>query len=102
MNGPTFDEIVALTGDKFGVFDIPCPECGPDRREPHNRKRGVMRVWRETDGFATFNCARCGLQGHAADENRTPMYRTETAAVVDRVDGWVAVLPVPADVPQAR
>lgn len=101
MNGPSFSEIVSLIGDKFGTFDVPCPECGPDRRDPHNRKRGVLRVWRETDDFATYNCARCDLRGHAAaDDNfRSPMYRTEIATVAEKGDGWIAILPVPADAP---
>ncbi len=59
-----------LTGFKLGIFDAPCPACGPGRRDPANRKRQVLRIWRQEPDFATFACARCGLQGWAADKER--------------------------------
>ena len=31
--------------------------------------RRVLRVWLVDDGFATFNCARCGLKGEAHAEH---------------------------------
>ena len=44
--------------------DVACPICGPSRQEPENRKRKVLRVWL-ANGFATYNCARCGAHGYA-------------------------------------
>jgi hypothetical protein len=60
-------EIECLTGGKLGTFDVPCPVCGPERRSPHNRRRKVLRIWREAEGFATWHCARCGTHGHTRD-----------------------------------
>ena len=56
-----------ITGGKFGVFDIACPECGPERRSPANRVRKVVRVWRLESGFCTYHCARCGASGYTRD-----------------------------------
>ncbi len=47
-----------------GTHDLACPECGPGRRSPVNRKRRVLRVWLEPD-HARWNCARCGMHGGA-------------------------------------
>jgi hypothetical protein len=56
-----------ITGSRFGVFDIACPECGPERRSLANRVRKVMRVWRLESGFGTYHCARCGASGYTRD-----------------------------------
>ena len=37
-----FDDVVTLTGGRFGKFDVPCPFCSPNR----NVKRRVLRIWR--------------------------------------------------------
>ena len=65
----TLADIDALTGGKIGTFDLPCPKCGPGRHTPQNRKRAVLRVWRTETGFASYKCARCGLEGYARDAN---------------------------------
>jgi hypothetical protein len=64
LNLATINE---LTGEKPGVHDVQCPECGPSRRSPANQSRRVLRVWRIEPGFATFHCARCGLRGRTRD-----------------------------------
>ena len=56
-----------IAGHRFGVFDIACPGCGPERRSPANRARKVMRVWLLEPGFGTYHCARCGVSGHTRD-----------------------------------
>lgn len=60
----TFEDLLGLCRGRTGASDCPCPACGPSRRLPENRKRRVLRVWLE-DGFATYNCARCGAHGYA-------------------------------------
>jgi Toprim domain len=62
----SFATILAITGGAIGTFDAACPACGPDRRSAANRRRPVLRIWAEPN-FASFNCARCGLQGHARE-----------------------------------
>ena len=54
-----FDDVVTLTGGRFGKFDVPCPFCSPNR----NGKRRVLRIWRSAEDFATFKCVRCGEKG---------------------------------------
>ena len=52
--------LMALTGNRVGVFDVPCPLCS-SQRKPANRKKPVLRVWRdERPDFATYCCAHCG------------------------------------------
>lgn len=60
-------DIDHLTGGRLGTHDVPCPECGPERRSLANRTRRVLRVWRVAEGFATMCCARCGVAGYATD-----------------------------------
>jgi hypothetical protein len=71
MRGPTMTiglgDIDALTGRRFGTFDVPCPICGPAKRSLAKQRKPVLRVWRIEDGFATFHCARCGEAGFARD-----------------------------------
>src|SRR5207248_7749996 len=43
--------------------------CGPERRSHANRRRRVLRIWRLDEGFATYNCARCGESGHTRNRN---------------------------------
>jgi hypothetical protein len=58
-----FDDVVTLTGGKFGTFDIACPFCSTI----HNPRRKVLRIWRERDDFAGYACARCGEKGWVGD-----------------------------------
>jgi hypothetical protein len=60
-----FDQIDRLTGFRLGTFDVACPICGPGRREPQNRIRRVLRIWRKDADFASYVCARCGEEGWA-------------------------------------
>lgn len=63
----SLDNIRNLAGNRFGVHDVACPECGPGCKGPVNRKRRVLRIWWEEAGFARFKCARCDLQGYAKE-----------------------------------
>lgn len=82
MSAPTaisfdFDVLVQLIGgDQFGVFDRPCPRCGADRRAAVNRRRPVLRIWRNEPDFVTFRCARCGIEGHARRDARQAVSRS--------------------------
>jgi hypothetical protein len=63
MNSLCWGDIERLSGGRLGIRDVACPLCGPDRRDPRNRIRKVLRVWRETPTFAGYACARCGAKG---------------------------------------
>jgi hypothetical protein len=67
MSDLSFDTLETLTGGRPGQHDVACPICGPDRRSAINRKRPVLRIWRNEPGFATYRCARCELSGHVRD-----------------------------------
>ena len=55
--------LYALRGDDAeyeGALDSPCPLCGPGRSaEPDRMMRPVLRTWKPSPGFITYNCARC-------------------------------------------
>jgi hypothetical protein len=76
-------DAIALVGGRFGKIDVACPFCGPRRKNPINRKRKVLRVWRHDPSFATFHCARCGEHGYARNDSITskidPEKRTRIA-----------------------
>ena len=59
--------IAQLAHGRFGMFDAACPQCGPERRKPINKRKPVLRIWRLDQHFATYCCARCGTKGHARD-----------------------------------
>jgi hypothetical protein len=86
--GPlSYDDLADLIGGQSGVFDVACPECGPKCRHTYNRKRTVLRVWAEDDGFITYNCERCKIGGWARpDAGGTAAPRERTAAAPKRVD----------------
>jgi hypothetical protein len=64
-SGLTLADLTAVTGGRYGIHDVPCPMCGPDRHAPANRIRRVLRIWLIDDQFATYSCARCGAKGEA-------------------------------------
>lgn len=68
MRGLGFHTLESATGGKFGVHDVPCPLCGPERRSPPNRVRKVLRLWYFSRGFITYSCARCGDAGYVRDQ----------------------------------
>jgi hypothetical protein len=59
----SFEQLVALSVGRYGVIDAPCPLCGPDRRNPTNQRRKVLRIWRTEPNFITYNCERCKAHG---------------------------------------
>ena len=67
-----------ITNGRLGVFDKPCPQCGPERRRPINQRKPVLRVWRPEPHFASYNCARCGMSGHVRDNSTASR---DTAAI---------------------
>jgi hypothetical protein len=63
MNALCWGDLEHLSGGRLGVGDVPCPLCGPGRRDPRNRVRKVLRIYREAPDFAGYACARCGAKG---------------------------------------
>jgi hypothetical protein len=56
--------IERLADGLVGVHDLPCPLCGPKRRNPASQRKRVLRIWSLQSGFAGFYCARCGESGY--------------------------------------
>jgi hypothetical protein len=63
------DLINQLTGGRMGVFDLPCPMCGPAKSKVANQRKRTLRIWRVDPSFATYHCARCGETGYARDRD---------------------------------
>jgi hypothetical protein len=87
----SFAQVDRLTGFRLGTFDIACPECGPDRRDPRNRTRKVLRIYRRKPDFAGFKCARCGIEGSV--NNAQPM--AGGVARAQRLTREATTVPVP-------
>lgn len=90
MSALSFDHLSTLTGHSYGTFDRPCPVCGPERQSVANRKRPVLRIWRDADDFLRYRCARCDAQGYAREDGqpkatRQPIERQMTPAPDDKV-----------------
>ena len=60
-----FDDLRNSSGGRVGRSDVPCPECGPGRKSPHNRIRRVFRIWDDGEAFISFHCERCQISGWA-------------------------------------
>jgi hypothetical protein len=61
--------LMALTGNRMGVFDVSCPLCSPQRK-PLNRKKPVLRIWHDQrPDFCSFCCAHCDAHGYAHSDS---------------------------------
>ncbi len=67
MSNLSFEQLSDLRHGRFGITDVPCPLCGPDRRSPGNQRRKVLRLWCDDPNFITYRCARCEIDGYAHD-----------------------------------
>lgn len=63
-----FERLTALTDNRLGIVDVPCPACGPLKERAVSAKRRVLRVYHEQPDFVGYHCARCGAHGWAADK----------------------------------
>ena len=76
-----------------------CPQCGPHRRDPANRRRKVLGIWRHPDGSETTWCVRCGYSDR---RNEPPAARTAPSGKPSdrqaqaRKAGWLWSLSVAA------
>jgi len=77
LNMMTLD---GLTAGRLGVFDRPCPICGPTCSAPATQLKKTLRIWRDELAFATFYCARCDAKGYARDRAAAPPDPAKLAA----------------------
>jgi hypothetical protein len=78
----SFDSLLAIIGNKLGVFNVQCPLCSPHRRKKHLR---CLRVWHEEPDFITYNCKHCDARGflHPARAIVSPVRRKRLQAQAD-------------------
>src|SRR5271155_644233 len=86
----TYDTITRLSGQRLGVTDLACPECGPLRRSGANQRRKVLRVWRDSATFITYRCARCDIHGFARDDGSRSLAPAELTKAKVEVQRFAA------------
>ena len=69
MSALGFAELTNLTGGRFGIYDVPCPLCGPI----YNPGKPVLRIWQDEPAFIRFHCCRCGAKGYGREDGATPI-----------------------------
>lgn len=82
----TFGQLDRLTDYRLGIFDRPCPACGPSRRDLRNRKRHVLRIWRQELDFCSYNCARCGIRGGIGNGHRSGTAASRANVPAEHID----------------
>lgn len=65
-------------------YRLPCPHCGPYRRDPANRKRRVLGIWKQIDGPETKWCIRCGYTERVASIGHTDQAASEPTLPADK------------------
>jgi hypothetical protein len=61
----SFEQILDIIGNRFGVVDSPCPLCS-HLRKPAKQRLRVFRVYRDAPDFARFHCVHCEARGWAS------------------------------------
>ena len=87
MTALAFDALLQAINGRFGIHDIACPLCGPEKRSPSNRIRRVLRLWYVSPGFISFVCARCGEEGFVRDRDApriNPVTRARVASELEQ------------------
>lgn len=86
MHALNFEALQRIVGGKFGIHDVPCLLCGPDRQSPANRTRKVLRVWYISPNFISYSCARCGERGYVRDRGGSKINSSTYACVRSELD----------------
>jgi hypothetical protein len=81
-----FSDLAALTGNRLGVIDAPCPACGPMKERAVSAKRRVLRIYHEQADFIGYHCARCGIRGWAASQTAKPIDKYELSRRMRQAD----------------
>jgi hypothetical protein len=81
MYALSFNVLLQAINREFGVHDVVCPLCGPDRRSPANRVRKVLRIWHVSSNFVSYACARCGETGFARERGSSGLDASTYARV---------------------
>ncbi|HEY5129288.1 MAG TPA: hypothetical protein VIJ35_18720, partial [Bradyrhizobium sp.] len=85
MNGDlSFDQIIGITGDRYGAIDSPCPLCS-HLRKPAKQRLKVFRVYRDAPDFARFHCAHCEAKGWVSNRANATTSNRPPAADIEKI-----------------
>jgi hypothetical protein len=80
----TFDQILDITHDRYGVVDSVCPLCS-HLRKPAKQRLKVLRVYRDAPDFARFHCAHCEAKGWVSDRVDATTAKRLPAAEIEKI-----------------
>jgi hypothetical protein len=86
----SFEQILDITGDRFGVVDSPCPLCS-HLRKPVKQRLKVFRVYRDAPDFARFHCAHCEAKGWASGNNNATTAKRLSSDEIEKTKSDIAV-----------
>ena len=90
MNGDlSFDQILDITGDRYGAIDSECPLCS-HLRKPAKQRLKVFRVYRDAPDFARFHCVHCEAKGWASDNNNATTAKRPSTAEIEKIKADIA------------
>lgn len=78
---------------------LPCPDCGPHCRDPRNRLRPVLGIWRNSNGSETRWCIRCHARDHLDSDDqgisKTAPSTEKSEAERARAAAWLWSIAIP-------
>jgi hypothetical protein len=80
----SFDQILDITGDRYGAIDSQCPLCS-HLRKPAKQRLKVLRVYRDTPDFARFHCVHCEAKGWVSDRAAASTEKRLPAAEIEKI-----------------
>jgi hypothetical protein len=90
MNGAiTFEQILDIIGDRFGVLDSACPLCS-HLRKPAKQRLKVFRIYRDAPDFARFHCVHCEAKGWASKRDNATTDHRPSKADLEKIKADIA------------
>jgi hypothetical protein len=86
----SFDQILDITGDRYGAIDSQCPLCS-HLRKPAKQRLKVLRVYRDAPDFARFHCVHCEAKGWVSDRAAASTEKRLPAAEIEKIKSDIAV-----------
>jgi hypothetical protein len=84
MNTITFNQILDITHDRYGIIDSVCPLCS-HLRKPAKQRLKALRVYRDAPDFARFYCAHCEAKGWVSDRGDATTAKRLPAAEIEKI-----------------
>lgn len=90
MTAISFEQILDIAGDCFGVVDSPCPLCS-HLRKPAKQRLMVFRVYRDAPDFARFHCVHCEAGGWVSNRGNDTTEKLPSPADMEKIRADIAV-----------